>query len=200
MAAGIKRVFDLSLSIAGLIVLSPLLLLISLVVLVMDGRPVFFAQTRVGRRGRPFSLYKFRTMSLDRGGLLVTSGTDRRVTAIGRRLRRYKLDELPQLVNVLKGEMSFVGPRPEVRRFVDKFKDEYEIILTLKPGVTDRASILFKDESSLLKGEEANSEQEYIEKILPIKIRHNLDYVNNHGFFTDLGLIARTLAAMVRPS
>jgi len=200
MAAGIKRAFDLSMSIAGLLVLSPILLLISLVVLVMDGRPVFFAQTRVGRRGRPFSLYKFRTMSLDHGGLLVTSGTDRRVTAIGRRLRRYKLDELPQLVNVLKGEMSFVGPRPEVPRFVDKFKDEYEIILTLKPGVTDRASILFKDESSLLKGGEADSEQEYIEKILPIKIRHNLDYVNNHGFFTDLGLIARTLAAMVRPS
>ncbi|MDP1808297.1 MAG: sugar transferase [Actinomycetota bacterium] len=200
MTAGIKRAFDFVLAIAGLLVLSPVLFLIYILVLVFDGRPGIFVQTRVGRRGRLFSLYKFRTMRPDNRELLVTSRDDQRVTTLGQHLRRYKLDELPQLLNVLKGEMSFVGPRPEVPKFVELFKAEYETILTIRPGVTDLASIIFKDESALLNAGGRDSEREYIDKVLPIKIRHNLEYVKKHGFFTDLSLIIKTVAAMVRRS
>lgn len=194
----LKRAFDIVFSIVGLLVLMPLFFAIATAILLADKPPIFFTQARVGRRGCEFFLYKFRTMRGPVAGPLLTSGGDPRITPLGRWLRRYKLDELPQLVNVLKGDMSFVGPRPEVLKFVKIFQRDYEKILTVRPGLTDAASIRFKDESTLLTGE--NPEDLYIGKVLPAKIKYYLDYVEHRNLAMDINLIFQTLAAIWRPS
>ncbi len=192
-----KRALDLSASAAGLLVLSPLLLLCSLVVKATSPGPVLFRHRRVGRLGRPFDLLKFRTM-LDRAsGLQVTSAGDPRITRVGRVLRRYKLDELPQLVNVLRGDMSLVGPRPEVPRYVAQFKREYDRILQVRPGITDFAAIEYRDEEQIL-ARSADPERTYIEEVLPAKIRLYDRYLAEASLATDVRLICRTIGAVLR--
>ncbi len=189
-----KRLFDLVVALGGLIILSPLLLGLSILVLVTMGWPVFYAQERVGRGGRPFRIIKFRSMirKADRQGPAFTTGGDPRITAVGRFLRRYKLDELPQLINVLKGDMSLVGPRPEVPEYVAFYTEAQKKVLTVRPGLTDTASIVYRDEERVL-ARYADARQAYIEKIMPAKLKLNLAYVEKAGLRTDLALIFKTL-------
>ncbi len=192
-----KRLLDICLSAAGLIFLSPLFLLFAVLIKVDSKGPVFFSQERMGKGFRPFMIHKFRTMSPGPAekGPLITVGGDRRVTGMGKLLRKTKLDELPQLVNILKGEMSFVGPRPEVERYVDLFRTDYEKLLTVRPGITDPASITFSDEEAVLASAE-DWEREYVDRVLPEKIRLASGYVDRHNVLIDLKLIMRTLARL----
>jgi len=194
-----KRLFDLIASFLGLILLSPLLIVLSLLVLFMSGRPMFYLQERIGKDGRPFRIVKFRTMirRADRQGPAFTRGGDRRITPIGRFLRRYKLDELPQLFNVLKGDMSIVGPRPEVAEYVNLYTEEQRRVLSVKPGLTDTASIVYRDEESVLARYE-DARKAYIEKIMPAKLKLNLKYIDRADFRTDLWLIIETLKKVFR--
>lgn len=195
----LKRIFDFVASFLGLIVLSPLFLVIAILIKLDDGGSVFFRQTRVGQYGKLFKIYKFRTMveNAEKLGAQVTKGDDPRITRVGKFLRKYKLDELPQLINVLKGEMSLVGPRPEVPKFVKLFEEDYKEILQVKPGITDYASLEFKDENELLKGVE-NPEEVYIKEILPKKIKFYKKYLKEISFTTDLKLILKTIWGIVR--
>lgn len=194
-----KRIFDLVCASAGVVLLAPLYLVVALLVKLDSPGPAFFRQTRVGQHGRPFAIYKFRTMCLnaEARGAQVSSGDDPRITRVGRVLRRYKIDELPQLFNVLAGEMSLVGPRPEVPRYVAAFPDDYREILTVKPGITDYASLEFKDENELLKAAE-DPEAKYLGEILPVKIGFYKRYLREQSLGTDLRLIMLTLAGIVR--
>ncbi|MHB8425451.1 MAG: sugar transferase [Gammaproteobacteria bacterium] len=197
-----KRLFDVSFSVLGLLLLSPLFLLVGLTILVSDGLPVFFRQERVGYRGRSFRMWKFRTMlrNAERLGQPLTVGQDSRITHVGRWLRKHKLDELPQLINVLKGEMSLVGPRPEVPRYVALYSPEQRRVLELVPGITDPASIAFRDEAGLLAGCE-DPEQVYVERIMPEKIRLNLAYAARAGVVSDVGVMLGTLGVLwVKPT
>ena len=195
----LKRVFDFTASLLGLIVLSPLFLVIAILIKLDDGGSVFFRQTRVGQYGKPFKIYKFRTMveNAEKLGAQVTKGDDPRITRVGKFLRKYKLDELPQLINVLKGEMSLVGPRPEVPKFVKLFEKDYKEILKVKPGITDYASLEFKDENELLKGAE-NPEEVYIKEILPKKLEYYKKYLKDISFTTDLKLILETIWGVLK--
>ena len=198
MSSTFKRLFDLVSSASGLIFISPLLLVVSGLIKGEDGGPVFYRGVRIGQHGKPFRIFKFRTMVMDaeqRGGPS-TADDDPRITRIGKILRKYKLDELPQLINVLKGEMSIVGPRPEVKQYVDMYTDDEKTILRLKPGITDWASIWNPDEGALLAGH-PDPEKAYLEKIRPEKIRLQLVYVKQHSFLTDLEIILKTLLALV---
>lgn len=192
-----KRLFDIVWSLLGLVVLLPALLVIWLGILTLDGRPAFFLQERVGFHGRVFRIYKFRTMVLGahRLGQSLTIGRDARVTRIGHWLRKYKLDELPQLFNVLRGEMSLVGPRPEVPKFVALYSPEQRKVLELVPGITDPASIVFRDEAGLLVDCE-DPERVYVERIMPEKIQLNLAYAAKSGVMADTGIIWWTLKAV----
>jgi lipopolysaccharide/colanic/teichoic acid biosynthesis glycosyltransferase len=193
----IKRTFDVVTSLAGVLCLLPLFVAVAMLIKLDSNGPVLFRQERVGRRFRPFRIYKFRTMVADapaRGGS-ITCGEDPRITRIGRLLRRTKIDELPQLVNVLKGEMSIVGPRPEVPRYVDCFRDDYEQILTVRPGITDLASLKFRDEAALL-GVLPDPEDTYLRSILPEKVSLGKEYIRRASMWFDLTLIAKTLAAI----
>jgi lipopolysaccharide/colanic/teichoic acid biosynthesis glycosyltransferase len=190
----VKRIFDITVSVVGLIVLFPFLLVVSVLVKLDSAGPVFFRQERVGKKSRPFFILKFRTMVQDahaKGGP-ITVGSDPRITCVGGFLRKYKIDELPQLINVLRGEMSLVGPRPELRKYVKLFPQDYEEILRIKPGITDIASLIYRDEAGLL-GNSDNPEREYVERILPDKIRLAREYLRHSSFFFDLGLILKTL-------
>lgn len=189
-----KRAFDLVVATVGLIFSLPLLMLVAAAVRLFDGTPVFFVQKRVGQFGQPFEMYKFRTMKEFRGasGSQLTVNGDKRITEFGRFLRKTKLDELPQLLNVIKGDMSVVGPRPEVQYFVDKYTDIQKLVLKLKPGITDEASIQYVDESAFL-SKSQNPEQFYIEVVMPEKIRINLDYAKHSNLWTDLKVILRTV-------
>ena len=182
----------------GLVVLSPVLCFIALWIRHLDRGPVFYRGERVGINGKPFRIYKFRTMVVDaeKLGVFSTSNDDERVTGIGRFLRRYKLDELPQLINVLKGEMSFVGPRPEVRKFTDLYTNDEKVILTVRPGITDWASLWNSDEGAILKGS-ADPDKDYLEKIRPEKIRLQLKYVRERSFWIDLKIIFLTLKTVI---
>lgn len=193
-----KRLFDLTFSVLGLVILSPLLLIISLCVLFRSGRPVIFQQKRWGRDWKEITLYKFRTMNFQRGedGVGCSPKDDKRITRVGRYLRKYKLDELPQLFNVLKGDMSIVGPRPELPKFVEYYSDIYKEILKIKPGITDLASIKFRDESSLLDSDSVDVEKIYLTNILPQKLEYSKIYLIKQGFFYDIGLILRTIYAV----
>jgi lipopolysaccharide/colanic/teichoic acid biosynthesis glycosyltransferase len=191
----IKRTFDIIVSFLGLLVLTPLLLFLAVVIKLDSPGPIFFRQERIGRGFRPFSIFKFRTMvqNLSDQGRLITVGDDPRITRVGRILRKSKFDELPQLINVLKGDMSLVGPRPEVRRYVELFRKDYEQILKIRPGITDLASLKYNDEATLLTQLE-NPEAEYCNRILPDKISLSKEYVKKSSFIFDLSLIIKTLS------
>jgi lipopolysaccharide/colanic/teichoic acid biosynthesis glycosyltransferase len=195
-----KRLFDIAASGLGLLALGPGLILLAILIKLEDGGPVFYRGERVGRHGRGFRIFKFRTMVVhaDRIGGPSASDSDPRITRIGRTLRRYKLDELPQLINVLKGEMSLVGPRPEVRHYTDQFTEEEQAILSVRPGITDWASIWNADEGALLAGAE-DPEHVYATRIRPTKLRLQLKYVREQSFFTDLKIIFLTALAVARP-
>jgi lipopolysaccharide/colanic/teichoic acid biosynthesis glycosyltransferase len=193
----LKRLFDICCSALGLVVLSPLGLLLGLWVKLSDGGPVLYGQQRVGRLGRPFRIWKFRTMvaNADKLGLSVTRDADPRITRVGRFLRKTKLDELPQLWNVLRGEMSFVGPRPEVPRYVALYTPEQREVLRHRPGITDLASLEFRDEEALLR-DVPDVEAFYIRYCLPRKIELHRQYAARAGFFQDLGIILRTVGCV----
>ena len=194
-----KRIFDLVAALLGIIVLTPLFMLIAAWIRHDSPGPVFFRQQRVGRHGALFLIYKFRTMTVHAAGThQLTVGNDARITQAGQCLRYYKLDELPQLINVVLGEMSLVGPRPEVPRFVAYYPNAVrDVVLSVPPGITDWASIHYKEENSLL-GDAANAEQMYIDTILPAKLDYYVRYVKERNFWTDLRIIFSTLAAIVR--
>jgi lipopolysaccharide/colanic/teichoic acid biosynthesis glycosyltransferase len=195
-----KRLLDALASGVGLLLLSPLLLALALWIKLDSPGPVFFRQERVGQGGRVFRIHKFRTMVTDAEsrGLQITVGADARVTRVGQWLRKYKLDELPQLLDVCMGHMSLVGPRPEVPRYVACYPaDVRDLVLSVRPGITDRASIEFKDENEIL-GRAADPHLAYVNEVLPIKLRYYVEYVNNRSFFGDIKLIFRTFTALVR--
>lgn len=193
-----KRLFDFVSALMAVILLSPFLITIAIMVALSSKGPVFYRQKRVGRNNRDFLIFKFRTMYVnsDRGSLLTIGGKDTRITPVGYYLRKYKLDELPQLINVLIGEMSIVGPRPEVRKYVDLYSAEQLRILDVRPGLTDDASLAFSNESDLLALAE-DPEKEYREKIMPAKLALNLQYIQKMNLLYDLKLILRTLAKIV---
>jgi lipopolysaccharide/colanic/teichoic acid biosynthesis glycosyltransferase len=193
-----KRIFDFTASLAGLLLLAPLFALVAIWIKLDSPGPVFFRQQRVGKDGVLFDIVKFRTMHDDAHEALLTIGHDRRITEVGKFLRRHKLDEFPQLFNVMAGSMSLVGPRPEVPRYVDCYPPEVRsVVLSVLPGITDWASIYYKEENSLL-GRAANPEQAYLETILPAKLKYNLRYVHERSFWNDVRIIFTTLAALVR--
>jgi lipopolysaccharide/colanic/teichoic acid biosynthesis glycosyltransferase len=194
-----KRLFDLVAASLGLALLAPLLVLIAAWVKLDSPGPVFYRQQRVGRGGVLFDIFKFRTMFVRPPDLCqLTVGHDRRVTRAGRFLRHYKLDELPQLLNVVQGTMSLVGPRPEVPRYVACYPPQVRaLVLSVAPGITDWASILYKEESVLL-GRAADPEKTYVETILPAKLEYYVRYVRERNFWLDLRIICRTLAAIAR--
>ncbi|RLC24740.1 MAG: sugar transferase [Deltaproteobacteria bacterium] len=190
----IKRLFDIIFSILGLIVLLPLFLVVTLLILIDSKGGAFFFQSRVGKNNRDFQMIKFRTMfsNSEKKGFLTVGNTDARITTIGRWLRRYKIDEFPQLLNILKGEMSFVGPRPEVRKYVDLYNDEQMSVLSVKQGLTDYASLEYIKENEILEQYD-NPEEVYIEKIMPEKLALNIKYIKDKGFFTDLKIMLKTI-------
>ena len=167
-------------------------------IVINSGFPIFYLQTRVGKSNKDFKLFKFRTMhtDADKKGLLTVGGRDPRVTAIGYYLRKYKLDELPQLFNVLFGSMSLVGPRPEVRKYVDMYTNEQQQVLLAKPGITDYASLEYINENDLLAAS-SNPEETYIKDILPAKLKLNMKYIHNQGLATDLKIIFQTIGKIV---
>ncbi|MFY9311417.1 MAG: sugar transferase [Bacteroidia bacterium] len=194
-----KRLFDIILSIIGLIILAPFFIIIALLIVLDSRGGVFYRQVRVGLNGKDFYLFKFRSMrtDADKKGLLITvGGRDSRITRMGYFIRKYKVDELPQLINVLFGDMSLVGPRPEVRRYVDMYNEEQKKVLTVKPGITDYASIEYSNENELL-GKAADPEKVYIEEIMPAKLRLNLRYIAEQGLATDLKIIFKTIAKII---
>ena len=194
-----KRIFDIICSLFGLLVLMPVLVVISLWVAFSSKGGVFYLQKRVGIYGNDFSLFKFRTMQTgsDKKGLLTVGMNDSRITPIGLILRKYKLDELPQLINVLIGDMSLVGPRPEVRKYVLMYNNEQKKVLSVRPGITDFASIEYFDENRIL-GESENPEETYINVIMPHKLKLNLKYIASQGVLTDLKIIVKTLKKIVK--
>jgi lipopolysaccharide/colanic/teichoic acid biosynthesis glycosyltransferase len=189
-----KRILDIVVSLVALVCLLPLILLVAVLIKLDSSGPIFFRQERIGRGFQPFQILKFRTMidNAQTKGRLITSAQDPRITRVGRILRQTKIDELPQLINVLKGEMSLVGPRPEVRRYVEAFQKDYEEILQVRPGLTDLASLKYRNEESIL-GNSDNPETEYVLHVLPDKIRLAKDYLQQSSFFFDLKLILKTL-------
>ena len=193
-----KRIFDATVSAVALILLLPLFGLIALAIKLDSPGPVIFKQCRIGRNFRRFWIYKFRTMVADapaHGGEL-TVGADQRITRIGAWLRQFKLDELPQLFNIVKGDMALVGPRPEVPRYVEMFRPDYEEILKLRPGLTDLASLKYRNEAALL-AQADNPEAEYIAHLLPDKIRLAKEYRRRSGLLFDLRLTARTIFTLL---
>jgi lipopolysaccharide/colanic/teichoic acid biosynthesis glycosyltransferase len=188
-----KRLLDIVVSLVGLICLLPLMLLVAVLIKLDSSGPVFFRQERIGRGFRPFQILKFRTMidNAQTKGRLITLAQDPRITRIGRILRRTKIDELPQLINVLKGEMSLVGPRPEVPQYVELFRQDYEEILKMRPGITDLASIKYRDEAAVL-GQSENPQEEYVTRVLPDKINLGKEYIRRSSVFFDLTLMFKT--------
>ena len=191
----IKRLFDIFFSIIGLIVLIPVFIVISIAVTLDSKGGIFYRQIRVGRNNRDFTLLKFRTMHTgsDSGGLLTVGEDDSRITKTGLFLRKYKLDELPQLLNILKGDMSFVGPRPEVRKYVDLYDERQKQVLTVRPGLTDYASLEYINENEIL-SKYNDAEKAYIEKVMHAKLQLNLKYIAEKSLVTDLKIIVKTLS------
>jgi lipopolysaccharide/colanic/teichoic acid biosynthesis glycosyltransferase len=194
-----KRLMDLLFAVGGLLLFSPLMIAIAVAIKLDSRGPVFFRQERVGRHGRVFRIHKFRTM-VDRAearGRQITVGADARITRVGRWIRDRRLDEIPQLIDVLKGDMSIVGPRPEVPRYVAMYSPQVrEKVLSVRPGITDPASLAFRDEASLLAQAE-DPEREYVEVIMPRKLQHAMAYAERASVWTDLALIGRTLRVLV---
>lgn len=201
----LKRAVDISLSIIGIIILIPFLILAAILIILDSGLPVFYSQKRVGKNGVDFYLLKFRTMrnGSDKKGLLTIGQNDSRITQIGRFLRKYKIDELPQLFNVLLGNMSLVGPRPEVRRYVSMYTTEQKKVLTVKPGITEYASIEYSNENVILSNSE-RPEDLYIQEIMPAKLKLNLKYIQEQNylstgqrFIADLKIIFKTIGKII---
>jgi lipopolysaccharide/colanic/teichoic acid biosynthesis glycosyltransferase len=188
------RFLDALFSFVGLIILSPILLILCFWVKVDSAGPIFYIQKRVGLNGKDFNLFKFRSMRVnaDKLGLLTVGGRDPRITSSGYIIRKYKLDELPQLFNVLRGEMSLVGPRPEVRKFVDLYTSDQRQVLQVRPGITDEASIKYKNENDLLAISE-NPEKTYIEEIMPAKLELNKKFIQNPSLVNYFSIISRTI-------
>jgi lipopolysaccharide/colanic/teichoic acid biosynthesis glycosyltransferase len=188
----LTRTFDFVCSLLGLIAASPLLAMIALAIKLDDGGPVFYSQERVGKSFRLFRAHKFRSMiaGADRQGLL-TCSSDTRQTRVGRVLRRYKLDELPQLFNVLNGQMQLVGARPEVERYVQMFRPQYSVLLQDRPGITDPASLAYRHEDQILSADRL--EQQYVREVLPAKLTLSLDYQQRRTFLSDIGILFRTM-------
>jgi lipopolysaccharide/colanic/teichoic acid biosynthesis glycosyltransferase len=195
----LKRAFDFVSSLIGLILVSPILVTIAILIKKEDKGPVFYRGVRVGRFGKLFRIFKFRTMvvNAEKLGGPSTADDDPRITKVGKFIRKFKVDELPQLINVLKGEMSVVGPRPEVQMYVDMFAEEEKAILSVRPGITDWASIWNPDEGAILAGS-PDPEKTYMEKIRPEKIRLQLKYVRERSFWNDLKIIAQTIIAIIK--
>ena len=193
------RFFDFILSLVGLVVLAPILIVLAIWIKIDSKGPVFYKQVRVGQNGIDFGLFKFRSMVVDadKKGLITVGGRDPRITRSGYFIRKYKLDELPQLINVLVGDMSLVGPRPEVRKYVDLYTDEQQKVLSVKPGITDYASIEYMDENEIL-GKSSDPEKTYIEEIMPEKIKYNMKYINNKNLFEYFKIILLTVLKIVR--
>jgi lipopolysaccharide/colanic/teichoic acid biosynthesis glycosyltransferase len=189
----VKRLFDIISSAFGLLLLSPLFLIVTILIKLDSTGPVFYRQMRVGMNFRPFWIIKFRTMEnkADKKGLQITAGGDKRVTRLGRVLRKVKIDELPQLFNVLRGEMSLVGPRPEVEKYVELYKKDYEEILKIRPGITDISSVIFSNEEGVLQNQ-ADPEWYYKHILLPEKIKLAREYMSRASFFYDIKIIFRT--------
>jgi lipopolysaccharide/colanic/teichoic acid biosynthesis glycosyltransferase len=194
-----KRTFDLSIALISILLLLPLFILVALLIVTDSKGGIFYKQKRVGKNKTIFYIYKFRTMVIEHSyvGQLTIGDRDPRITKLGYWLRKYKIDELPQLINILKGEMSFVGPRPEVKKYVDLYNSEQERVLSVKPGITDWASIKFCGESKLL-ARAKDPERYYIKEIIPLKISHSLHYIDHHDFWIDLKIIFLTLQRIVK--
>ncbi len=192
-----KRVFDILFSTIGLILISPVLLMLALFISIDSKGGIFYKQVRIGKNLKPFQLYKFRSMSIgaDKIGLLTVGNNDSRITKIGYYLRKYKLDELPQLINVIIGNMSIVGPRPEVEKYVKLYNKEQLHVLSVKPGITDWASIKYVNENEILAKSE-NPEKTYINEIMPAKLKLNLAYVAHHNLGVDIKIILLTIKAV----
>ncbi|WP_390894675.1 sugar transferase [Porphyromonas endodontalis] len=195
---GIKRFCDIVLSALGLLVLSPLFLFVAIWVALDSKGPVFYKQLRVGRNNVDFYLYKFRSMHInaEKLGLITVGGRDARITRSGYYIRKFKIDELPQLINVLLGDMSLVGPRPEVRKYVSLYTEEQLHVLSVRPGITDAASIKYRNENDLL-AEHPNPEAYYIQYIMPDKLQCNLEYIATWSLGRDLNLIFQTFFAII---
>lgn len=193
------RFFDFILSLVGLVVLAPIFIVLAIWIKIDSKGPVFYKQVRVGQNGIDFGLFKFRSMVVDadKKGLITVGGRDPRITRSGYFIRKYKLDELPQLINVLLGDMSLVGPRPEVRKYVKLYTDEQQKVLSVKPGITDYASIEYMDENEIL-GKSNDPEKTYIEEIMPEKIKYNMKYINNKNLFEYFKIILLTVLKIVR--
>jgi lipopolysaccharide/colanic/teichoic acid biosynthesis glycosyltransferase len=192
-----KRALDLLISVWGLLLLSPLLLLLALWIKLDSRGPILYRGQRVGKDGRPFIMYKFRTMVLgaERRGPAVTYKDDPRITSAGRFLRQTKLDELPQLLNVLRGEMSLVGPRPEDPKYVALYTPEQRLVLSVKPGITGPTQLEYRDEASLLQGE--GVDEEYVSRLMPEKLKLDLEYVRTRSLLLDLKILWRTVATLL---
>ncbi len=191
-----KRLFDFVFSSIGLIIFSPLLLIISIAIKFSSKGKILFKQKRIGIGYKEFTIYKFRTMYENSGGIQLTTKSDNRVTSVGKFLRKSKLDELPQLINVLFGDMSFVGPRPEVKRYADKYKENEKEVFKLKPGITDYASIRFINENELLE-RKTDPEKYYLDEIVPKKVKINLDYAKDATVLKDIVVILKTIFRVV---
>lgn len=192
-----KRAFDILCSFLGLTVLSPVLLVVSVLVGVTSPGGVFFRQERIGKDGKPFRIFKFRSMRKDNAGLKITTGNDSRITPVGRFLRKSKIDELPQLINVLVGDMSFVGPRPEVADYVNLYTPYQRQVLLVRPGITGLASIRFRNENDLLTASD-DPNRTYVEQIMPQKIDLDLEYIPHASVFYDIKLIFQTFAVVIK--
>lgn len=190
----IKRIFDFLLSLFGVIILSPIFIIVSIAIKLDSKGSILFLQKRVGRYGKEFNIYKFRTMVTDaeKLGKQITVGKDNRITRVGAFLRKFKIDELPQLFNVLKGDMSLVGPRPEVPKYVALYNEEQRKVLDIRPGITDMASLRYKDENDIL-GKVDNPEEYYINVIMKDKLNLNLEYIEKSNVFFDIYLILKTI-------
>lgn len=195
----VKRVFDVVVSFIILLLLSPFFLILAAAIKIDSKGPVFYRQIRVGRYNKDFKIFKFRTMvqDADKIGLPLTVGDDPRVTRVGHLIRKLRLDEFSQLLNVLNGTMSLVGPRPEVRKYVDAYTDEYMATLLIRPGITATSSIAFKDEDKILNSAD-NAEEVYVEKILPPKMKYNLEYMKNITLLNDIKIMFQTVGAVLK--
>jgi lipopolysaccharide/colanic/teichoic acid biosynthesis glycosyltransferase len=195
----IKRGFDIIISVLGLIILSPIFIILAIAIIFDSKGGVFYLQSRVGRNNHDFNLIKFRSMKIDadKTGLLTVGDKDSRITNIGAFIRKYKLDELPQLFNVLMGDMSLVGPRPEVRKYVDLYTKEQLMVLKVKPGITDYASLEYFKENEIL-AKSNNFEKTYIEEVMPHKLELNKKYIDNPSLIHDIQLIFKTLLRIIK--
>ena len=196
---GLPRALEAVVALVGLVALLPLLVFVALVVAASCGRPILFSQVRIGRNGIPFVLFKFRTMRWTNAGPQVTSSDDARITRVGRFLRKTKFDELPELWNVLRGDMSLVGPRPEVQCYVDMNNPMWQLVLKARPGITDPTTLTLRNEESLLSRVKGDRERFYVEVLLPFKLRGYIEYLRSRNVRTDLVILWRTALAVIFP-